>query len=192
MSAPQPARDVKPVASILAAAPARIAEALADLAAMFGKPDFVGAVEPFAFTAYYASEMGSPLWRRFVSFEALVPPESLPEMKTATNRLEEDSRVDGRRRINIDPGYIALPHLILATGKGYTHRPYLRDGIYADLTLVFRAGSFQPLPWTYPDYAREETIGMMNRIRAKYVLQLHRIGGTTGSARDRQDGPPGR
>ena len=74
--------------------------------------------------------------------------------------------------MNIDPGYIAKAHLILATGKGYSHRPYLRDGIYADLTLIYRNKAFQPLPWTYPDYASGEMIGMLTRIREKYFLQL--------------------
>ena len=55
----------------------------------------------------------------------------------------------GKRRLNIDPGYIAQAHLILATGKGFSHRPYLRDGIYADLTLIFQDGTFRSLPWTY-------------------------------------------
>ena len=74
--------------------------------------------------------------------------------------------------MNIDPGYIAKAHLILATGKGYSHRPYLRDGIYADLTLIYCNKAFQSLPWTYPDYAGEEMIGIFTRIRDKYVLQV--------------------
>ena len=77
----------------------------------------------------------------------------LPEIKLTTNRLEEQwATPEGNRRINIDPGYLCLQHVVLATTKGYTHRPYLRDGIYADLTLIYRDKSFQPLEWTYPDY----------------------------------------
>jgi hypothetical protein len=86
--------------------------------------------------------------------------------------VEERFISDRKRRVNIDPGYISLAHLILATGKGYTHRPYLRDGIYADLTLIYIGKSFRSLPWTYPDYAEEGAIEMFNRIRAKYVAQL--------------------
>ena len=95
-----------------------------------------------------------------------------------------DLSAEGRRRVNIDPGYLAKAHLILATGKGYTHRPYLRDGIYADLTLMYRDKTFHPLPWTYPDYAGGEVIGMLTRIREKYMLQLK------GKAGD--DAPVGR
>ena len=74
--------------------------------------------------------------------------------------------------MNIDPGYLAKAHLVLATGKGYSHRPYLREGIYADLTLIYRNKAFQLLPWTYPDDASGDMIAMLTRIREKYILQL--------------------
>ena len=45
-------------------------------------------------------------------------------------------------------------------------------GIYADLTLVFKRGSFTELPWTYPDYGDPETIGYFNDIRKTYMEQL--------------------
>jgi hypothetical protein len=74
--------------------------------------------------------------------------------------------------VNIDPGYLSQAHLILATGKGYTHRPYLRNGIYADLTLIYQGKKFRSLPWTYPDYADEKQLAMLEVIRARYLLQL--------------------
>jgi hypothetical protein len=119
--------------------------------------------------------MGQPLVRRMVSFERLIPPESLPDVKLLTNGIEEQFSDEGRRKINIDPGYISPAHLILATGKGYTHRPYLRDGIYADLTLVFTEGTFRALAWTYPDYAGPEVIALLNKIREKYLQTLKTV-----------------
>jgi hypothetical protein len=74
--------------------------------------------------------------------------------------------------VNIDPGYISLSHAILATTKGYAHRPYLRDGIYADLTLIYRNRSFQPLEWTYPDYRQDQIILLFNQFRKKYMEDL--------------------
>jgi hypothetical protein len=96
----------------------------------------------------------------------------LPDIKLATNEIENKSASDSRRQVNIDPGYISKAHLILATGKAYTHRPYLREGIYADLTLVYQGKKFCSLPWTYPDYADEKQLLMLSKIRAKYLLQL--------------------
>jgi hypothetical protein len=102
----------------------------------------------------------------------LIRPELLPDVKLFTNDVENKYSVQGNRRVNIDPGYISPAHLILATGKGYTHRPYLRDGIYADLTLIYREKSFHSLPWTYPDYAEKPVMEMFNRMRSKYLIQL--------------------
>jgi hypothetical protein len=144
-----------------------------DLRSTFGETDTVSDRFPFDVTDYYTREMGGPLFRHFMTFGRLIPVPSLPDVKLATNRLEEEyARSDRCRRINIDPGYICLEHVILATTKGYTHRPYLRDGIYADLTLIYRNKSFQPLEWTYPDYRQEAVITLFNRSREKYLEDL--------------------
>jgi hypothetical protein len=116
--------------------------------------------------------MGENLVRRFLTMEKLIRPEALPDIKLATNEIEDKSALNSLRQVNIDPGYISKAHLILATGKAYTHRPYLRDGIYADLTLVYQGKKFCSLPWTYPDYADEKQLLMLSKIRAKYLLQL--------------------
>lgn len=172
MSDPQPAEDVKLIASLFSADGCLIGDALDALSERYGRADFISAPMSFDYTDYYSKEFGCSLVRRFVAFERLIRPESLPDVKLWTNALEQRLSLAGQRRVNIDPGYLARAHLILATGKGYTHRPYLRDGIYADVTLMYRDKKFHPLPWTYPDYAGEEMIGMLARIREKYVLQL--------------------
>jgi len=172
MSDPQPAEDVKLMASLFSGDGRLLVDALKALSEKYGKADFISAPVPFKDTDYYEAEFGGSLIRRFVSFERLIRPEHLPDVKRWTNDLERRLSPGERRGVNIDPGYIAKAHLILATGKGYTHRPYLRDGIYADLTLVFRERAFRSLPWTYPDYAGEKVIAMLCRIREKYLLQL--------------------
>ena len=116
--------------------------------------------------------MGRRLVRRMVSFEDLIEPESLPGIKLETNRIESLHADSGRRRVNIDPGYVSLGNLVLATGKGGAHRPCLRDGIYADLTLLYQGGAFKPLEWTYPDYADEKIREIVRLVREKYRVQL--------------------
>lgn len=170
---------MKLVASFLSVRDERIAEAIRGLADVCGDPDFIGPCHPFSFTEYYQDELGSPLRRRFVSFERLVAPDSLPAVKLQSNSLEERLSEEGRRTVNVDPGYISLAHLILATCKGYTHRPYLRDGVYADLTLLYQERRFRTLPWTYPDYAAEETREMFRTLRERYVLQLKQMGASS-------------
>ena len=172
MSKPNRPEPVKLISSIFSANKYVLAEVLKELSKEYGRADFISEFIPFDYTNYYVKEMGQSLIRRFVSFEEVIRPESLPKIKVFTNGIEERFLSDGKRRVNIDPGYISKYHLILATGKSYAHRPYLRDGIYADLTLIYRDKTFHPLEWTYPDYAGKNIIEMFNRIREKYLVQL--------------------
>ena len=172
MSKPNPTEPVKLFFSIFANETTLLNDTIKCLSSAYGQPDFISEVMLFDYTNYYSAEMGENLVRRFLSMEKLIRPEILPDVKLATNEIEEKSVLDLRRQINIDPGYISKAHLILATGKAYTHRPYLRDGIYADLTLVYQGKKFCSLPWTYPDYADEKQLLMLGKIRNRYLLQL--------------------
>ena len=172
MSRPRDPKPAKLVVSLISSKGDLLAGALDLLSGRFGKVDFLSRCLEFAYTDYYTSEMGSGLKRRFASFEELIAPDQLPDVKWFTNAIEDGSAVDGNRGINIDPGYLTEFHLILATGKGYAHRPYLRDGIYADLTMIYRDKAFRPLEWTYPDYAGKEMQEVLCKIRKKYMRQL--------------------
>lgn len=172
MSELKPAEPVKLVMSIFSALPELVGDALRALSERCGRIDFISALTAFDGTDYYEREMGGPLRRRIVSFETLIRPEFLPDVKRTTNGIEGKFAQGAKRGVNIDPGYVSQAHLILATGKGYTHRPYLRDGVYADVTLIYRDKTFTSLPWTYPDYAEEKMRGMFNRIRERYLMQL--------------------
>jgi len=163
---------VKLIVSIIAIDTRQMDTVIDQLTEHYGAPDVISALHGFNYTNYYTPEMGSALIRRFISFRALIRPELLPEIKTLTNGIEDERSKEGKRQVNLDPGYISSAHMILATGKGYTHRPYLRRGIYADLTLVFRDKTFRRLPWTYPDYADAKQITLLNRIRQRYMTQL--------------------
>lgn len=140
--------------------------------------DRIGAIEaktpfaPFSQSDYYASEMGVDLVRCFVLFGPLFDRERLREIKRATNEIEESHAVDGRRIANIDPGYMALEHLVLGTTKGFAHRIYIGQGIFADLTLIFGGGTYSGLPWTYPDYGSKELISLFNGWREGYKRML--------------------
>jgi hypothetical protein len=172
MSTPGPATPVKPVVSMLLAREDLGPALLERLAGYFGPPDLVGPWWPFDTTAYYAPEMGPNLGRRLVSFLHLADPGRLADWKVFTNELEQSFRLGKRRLANLDPGYVARERLVLATGKNYTHRIYLNQGIYGDLTLVFHQGSFRPLPWSYPDYAQGDLPTLVELVRQKYLWQL--------------------
>ena len=140
----------------------------------FGPVDTESEVYPFTFTSYYAEEMGDTLIKQFVSFSNLIDPEALADAKLFTNETEQGlSRTDGQpgRAVNIDPGYITGAKLVLATTKDYSHRVYLRRGIYAETTLQFRYEVFHPYPWTYPDYKTELALDYFTRVRRIYLEQ---------------------
>jgi hypothetical protein len=80
-----------------------------------------------------------------------------------------------RRLLNLDPGYISLGKLVLATTKDYSHRLYLGQGIYGEVTLYYRHGAFHPWEWTYPDYASERYCQLFAAIRSLYVQQLNAL-----------------
>ncbi len=135
---------------------------------------FVSEPLPFDFTDYYNREMGGGLRRIITSFNKLRGRELLVESKIFTSALEAAYSVEGRRQINIDPGYIAQEHLILATGKCYYHRPYLGSGVFADLTLVYKNKKYQSLEWTYPDYNTSEMKELFLKLRKRYIEDLKR------------------
>lgn len=174
MSTPEEAKKVKLISSLFSSQEDLIGKVIKEMEGPFGPVDWVSEKLAFNRTRYYAKEMGWPLYRRFISFSRLIMPDSIAHIKLITNKIENGHLVDKIRKINIDPGYISLERLILATGKNYTHRIYLRNGIYADLTLIFHAGTFKPLAWTYPDYADERIIGYFNMIRNGYLQYLRK------------------
>ena len=138
----------------------------------FGKIDFQSQILPFTHTDYYAKEFGKDLKRRFISFKDLILPEDLPKIKIATNRIEQKLSCRQSRLINIDPGYVDLVKLVLASTKDYKHRIYLSEGIYAEVTLFYQAKTFRPWEWTYPDYKTDEYVAIFNQVRGIYASQI--------------------
>jgi len=172
VSKPKPGQKVKLISSLFSSDVDLIMKVIKQMEKYFGVTDWISEEIIFDRTKYYAKEMGWPLYRRFISFEKHIYPEFLVEAKLITNKIEDEHLSKMKRKINIDPGYISLERLVLATGKNYIHRIYLGKGIYADLTLVFRAGTFKSLEWTYPDYRNEKTIDCFNTLRDNYLSYL--------------------
>jgi len=133
--------------------------------------DFLSASGPFPYTTYYDKEMGQGIRRQTAGFLNLVAPGLLPDIKLRTNEIENSFSRDGKRRVNIDPGLLSPERFVLATGKNFTHRIYLRDGIFADLTLIYQKGAYSPLPWTYPDYRETEFLHYLKVLRKKLRFQ---------------------
>lgn len=142
------------------------AEALAEA---LGPIDHASEIMDFDFTHYYDREMGSPLHRWFVSFAEPVEPDALVEAKLRTNAIEADfvRRYGGevRRPINLDPGYVEWSKLVLASMKNFAHRIYLGRGVYAEVTLIYHRGRWDPLAWTFPDFASSRYHAFLSAVR---------------------------
>ena len=148
---------------------------------------------PFRHTGYYEKEMGAGLLKTLVSFCDLVPRDCLPTIKLEADALERElagfSGLAPGRSINIDPGLMFPEKFVLATGKNFPQRIYLGGGVYADLTLIYRHGRFESLPWTYTDYLEEPVLAFLTRVRISLVEQLRetRAAGIGNPARAGKD-----
>jgi hypothetical protein len=172
MSNPQTPKPAKLVIGVFTKNKKIIEHLALKLSGQFGQIDLVSSWLDFNYTNYYKPEMGSPLARRMFAFKPLIEQAALADIKIATNRIEQTYSTVGRRQVNVDPGYLLHERFVLASGKNFSHRIYIGLGIYADLTLIYQKGSFQKLPWTYPDYTDQAMICFLDQVRRKYILDL--------------------
>ena len=140
-----------------------------DLEEAFGPVAFASDAFVFDMTDYYTAEMGPDLHKIFHCFERLIDPVELAGIKLITNEIEQTYAVGDtagpKRRINIDPGYVTLSKLVLASTKDYSHRIYIGNRIYAETTLRYESGSFHAIDTTYPDYKTPLVLNFMGRAR---------------------------
>lgn len=171
MGIPRPPAPVVLLVGLLSGDPDLLRRARQLLSRRFGPIQHESPLWPFEATDYYAAEMGTGLQRGFASFAQLIAPDHLVEVKHETNALEAQIaeqclQPDLARPVNIDPGYIDLSKLVLASTKDSGHRVCIGRNLYAEVTLRYQHGAWHTLPWTYPDYARPEYHAFFTRVRA--------------------------
>jgi hypothetical protein len=139
---------------------------------IFGPVDLESPVWPWEHTTYYEREMGAGLKRQFIFFKRLISPEEISGIKLTTIDLENKFLNDtGGRRINLDPGYLDAAKLVLVSTKDYSHRIYLRKGIYGEVTLMYSGKTYQTLPYTFPDFRTEEYLDLFKK--AREIFKTH-------------------
>ena len=146
--------------------PDSIREKLVD---SFGPISYISPSMPFTFTDYYNPEMGEGIERFFISFSRLISPDALADAKTITNAIELDETVDGKRKINLDPGLISEASVILATTKNRAHRIAIGHNLYAEVTLIYQNHGFVSFPWTYADYRSDDVQTILIKMRKDYL-----------------------
>ena len=149
-------------------------KALKLLTDQFGPIDFRSTDFPFNQTEYYIAEMGNPIYRLFIAFEKLMHPGTLAQIKRDTNRIENQISIQGKRKVNIDSGYMDYDKIVLASAKYNGQKIYLDDGIWADLTMHFKSGQFECYPWSFPDFKLGIYNSVFLSIRRIYKQQMQR------------------
>jgi len=169
--------EVKLICGMLSSRREWLGEAVEELARALGAIDLVGEIMDFDFTDYYDDEMGRPLLRQFASFAGRTRADALAKAKVRTNAIEADfarrHAASGiRRPVNLDVGYIEPSKLVLASMKNFAQRIYLGGGVYAEVTLLHRGGRWEPLAWTFPDYASGRYDAFLTAVRDRLCRQL--------------------
>ncbi len=131
---------------------------------------------PFPTTRTYSRTMGDSLQRRFFFLAAGISLDCLANVKHRTLEIEAEARQlkewPVERAINIDPGLLNDCRIILSSTKDYAHRIYRDRGIWEEITLVYRNGRYEALPWTYPDFRAPTYHPYFADLRRKYLASL--------------------
>jgi hypothetical protein len=148
----------------------------------YGPVDYQSEVLPWDNTEYYRDEMGDGIVRKFIFFERLTHPNDVPRIKIFTSSVETEFAVQSgstlRRRINLDPGYVTEAKVVLTTSKDFSHRVYIGEGIYAEVTLRYSNAErrFLPFDYTYPDYRTDAYTTLFKNARDSLRSALKKIG----------------
>jgi len=172
---PTEPEPVKLFAGILYADEAPLEKVANLLVKKFGKIDYKSPEFEFTISDYYKEEMGWPIFRKFISFLELINPKELAQIKIKTNQIEEDLAVAGNRKVNLDPGYMDYNKVVLASAKFNAQKIYLDLGIYADPTLWYEKGKFEPYPFAFPDFKTNLYENAFLHIRALYKGQARKF-----------------
>ena len=143
--------------------------------ALWGISDYQSQEYFFNLTDYYESEMGKPIFRSFNSYSILIDPGKLAEIKLMTNNLEEELSESGKRRVNLDPGYLDYDKLVLASAKYNYQKVYLSGGIYADITMFYRKGRYIAADWAFPDFKEGLYENEFLQMRHQYKQQMKEL-----------------
>lgn len=142
------------------------------LAEVWGEPERVSPLFPFVWTNYY-EDIAPQLDRIFFSYPGLYPMSKLPDWKVQSCGIERASGPS--RRVNLDPGTLDGARLVLASTKGQAHRIYLRDGIFAEVTLCRRKGKWERFFYTFPDFKSGAYDNWLESVREDWKDQIKNL-----------------
>ncbi|HPY76362.1 MAG TPA: DUF4416 family protein [Anaerohalosphaeraceae bacterium] len=175
-------KPVKLICGILASDRRSLDAAQNHLRELYGPTDFVSEIWPFTQTEYYNDQMGQSILRNFLAFERLIDPGLLAQIKHQTNDLEKTLAKElsspWPRPINLDPGYLEPAKLVLASTKNFSHRIYIGQNLYAEVTLMFHQADWRSFEFTFPDFKGDRYHAFLSQVRRRLVQQRRQLGQT--------------
>ncbi len=171
MGKPQSVQKVELLVGVIFKDGSLLSELECCLEEMFGPTELRSQAYDFDVTDYYEAEMGTNLKRIFYSFRQLIDPDVIVEVKLKTNDLEGKFAADGKRRVNIDPGYIDFYKLVLVSNKYLGQKIYLGKGVYADPTLYYDRG-WKSYAWGFPDFRSGCYDEFLDAVREAYKAKI--------------------
>ncbi|MCP4451689.1 MAG: DUF4416 family protein [Planctomycetes bacterium] len=171
----EPAR-VKLIIGILAANEHCMAQAVEAVAQTFGAIDLTSDTWAFTQTHNYDQETGPNILRAFVAIDQPIHPGKLAQIKHQTNDIEkalaQSLTEHAIRPVNLDPGIVEPSKLVLASTKNFSHRIYIGENMFAEITLIFDKGQWCFTPYTYPDYQTPHYLAFFSQVRERIKGQL--------------------
>jgi len=122
-------------------------------------------------TDYYSSEMGVALKRRFLSIRGVYSLESSVDWKIRMLEIENQLSLDGKRRINLDPGFIDLHRVVLLSRKEGPQKIYIGHGVWADLVLLKNKEGYRKFSWTFPDLRDGRYNDFFLKVRSEFKFE---------------------
>lgn len=165
-------QPVLPFIGVLYRDEGTLSQAVEKLRSFLSPFDLKSEVISFSYTDYYENEMGAGILRCWLACTKLSDPADLAGWKLRTDKIERELSTDGRRRINLDPGFVGLSKVVLASLKDHPQRIPLHAGVYAEIELIFNNGEWDDLPWTYWDYADTPAKDFLRRVRSELYRRL--------------------
>jgi len=114
------------------------------------------------------------LKRVFYSFLDLIDPSRIVDIRIESSGIEDEFALDGRRRVNIDPGYVDFYWLVLASAKFQGQKIYLGKGVYADPTLYYDK-EWKSCDWSFPDFKSGRYDEFLSGVRRSYKNKMRNM-----------------
>ena len=172
LRAPQP---VQPVMGVIYGDGENLAPLESRLAAELGEIDARSEAFDFDATDYYEQEMGPGLKRIFYGFKHLIDPAEIVDIKLRAVKIEENMSREGRRTVNLDPGYMDFNKFILVSAKFLAQKIYMTKGVYADPTIYYDKG-WKVYDWAFPDFRSGRYNHFFSEVRKSYKAKIRNMG----------------